>query len=384
MITMQQPRICYIIPSLAPGGTERQLLCILEGLRQTHACSVICTRTAGAWSDEAKRCGAHLVELGTRGGWDVRVRARIRKVLGDLKPHIVQTFLFGLDLPACRAARDAGVPVVVSSRRELAAWMKPRHLHALKRANGLVDCIVANSNAVARYAARIEDLAPDRILVIHNGIDFESIVKEVGSIQMRARLRIPDGKTIIGMLANFSPVKDHDLFLATATILLQRHREIHFLLVGSGPLEGNVQATVRRLGMQDHFTITSTSTDAASLLGIMDVCVLTSLREGFPNAMLEAMALRRPVVAASVGGVPELIDDGVTGLLVSSRDPAEFAAAILRITEDRDLARAMGERAGRHVRETFSAERMVRSYRALYDGLLARAGVTGPCAASAE
>ncbi|MBM3290105.1 MAG: glycosyltransferase family 4 protein, partial [Candidatus Hydrogenedentes bacterium] len=124
--------------------------------------------------------------------------------------------------------------------------------------------------------------------------------------------------------------------------------------------------------------------DAASFLAAMDVCVLTSQREGFPNAVLEAMALARPVVAAAVGGVPELIEDGVSGLLVSARAPSDFAAAIERCLDDANLARALGERARDRVRAEFAIGRMVNAHCALYDELLARAAGVGPCAASAE
>ena len=136
--------------------------------------------------------------------------------------------------------------------------------------------------------------------------------------------------------------------------------------------------------MQEQFTITSSTTGSAALLNAMDVCVLTSLREGFPNAVLEAMTLGRPVVAAAVGGVPELVDDGANGLLVSTRKPADFATAIHRLLDDKAFAAALGERARERVRREFSIDRMVQSYRALYAELLTRAGDATLCAASAE
>ncbi|NUM56840.1 MAG: glycosyltransferase [Candidatus Hydrogenedentes bacterium] len=373
-IAREKPCVCYVIPSLAPGGTERQLLYLLAGLKETHGCTVVCTRAAGAWGEGARATGATIVELNTFGGWDFRIRGRARRVFTEIRPDIVHTFLFGFDLPVNRAAQDAGVPVLVSSRRELAAWMKPRHVRAQRKANALVDCIIANSRAVALFAANQERLEAKRIRVIHNGVGDEFSAIDEDSSQTRMRLRIPPERFVVGMAANFSPVKDHALFLATARILIRQRSDIHFLLVGGGWLENRVRDAVRGDKMQDNFTITSTPTDVARFLRAMDVCVLTSLREGFPNALLEAMALGRPVVAASVGGIPELVEDGVTGRLVTTRDPADFAAAILRIAEDCSEARRLGERARERVQREFSAKRMAGAYRALYEELLNRRG----------
>lgn len=377
----QKPRVCYILPSLNPGGTERQLLYLLEGLRDSHVRTVICTRSGGAWADVARESGATLSVLNTWGGWDFRIGRRAREALHTVRPQILHTFLFGFDLAVCRAARAEGVPVIVSSRRELAAWMKPRHLRAQRKANALVDCIVANSHAVGRSAERREGLDADYIRVIHNGIDADRFVPREAPQKTRARLQIPPERRIVGIVANFSPVKDHALFLSVAGILIHRHDNLHFLLVGDGPLRGEI---ARATGKSDRFTITSTRDDVASLMNIMDICVLTSEREGFPNVLLEAMALGKPVVAASVGGVPELVEDGVTGLLAHTRRPEEFADAIDRLLNDDAKVQSLGARAADRVREEFSTRRMVEAYRTLYAELLARNPCVKSCAASAE
>jgi glycosyltransferase involved in cell wall biosynthesis len=364
-----------VLPSLEAGGTERQLLYLLKGLQESHECSVICTRTGGAWADAARANGARVHELNTWGGRDLRIRGRARTVFQIERPHIVHTFLFGLDLATNRAARDAGVPIVVAGRRELAAWMKPRHVRAQQKANELVDCIVANSEAVADFAAHQEELCRDKIRVIYNGIDAQSFAAKSNPARMRATLRIPDGNRVIGMLANFSPVKDHALFVAAAAVLMQRRQNNHFVLAGSGPLRNEIERDIREKGMQDSFTIASPLDDVASFLGALDVCVLTSQREGFPNAVLEAMALGRPIVAATVGGIPELIEDGVSGLLVASREPSDFANTIARCLDDQPMAKALGIQAQRRVQSEFSVDRMVKGYRALYAELLSHAGL---------
>lgn len=365
-------RICFVIPSLAPGGTERQLLYLIDGLRTTYECVVICTREEGAWAGSARDAGATIHALHTFGGWDLRIQPRASRVFRAQRPRIVHTFLFGLDLSVNRAARRAGVPVLISSRRELAAWMKPRHVRAQRKANELVDCIVANSDAVADFSAQQEEADRNAFRVIHNGIDIESFRPKCDCEEIRKQFGIASHKKIVGMVANFSAVKDHPLFLALATLLFAQHDDIHFLLVGTGPNRENIEAAILAEKMQPYFTIAATEEDAASFIAAMDVCVQTSLREGFPNAVMEAMALGKPVVAANVGGIPELINDGVSGVLVSSRRPEDFAAAVLRCLEDSTLAATLGRAARERIRSRFTVDRMVGSYRALYGELLPR------------
>ncbi|MDZ4857765.1 MAG: glycosyltransferase [Candidatus Hydrogenedentes bacterium] len=366
----RKPGICFVIPSLNPGGTERQLLYLIEGLRTTHDCTVVCTREAGAWADIARQSGATIYELKTWGGWDPRIGMRIRKVLRECKPDIVHTFMFGFDLPINRVARAEDVPVIVSSRRELAAWMKPRHLRRQCAANELADCTVANSHAAAQFAAKLEGLDAARIRVIHNGIDAGALAAQVKPVE----LALPANARIVGMVANFSPVKDHALFVEAASRLASTRSDVHFLLVGSGGLRRNIEGTIQKHGMQSLFNIISTSNECASLLARMDVCVCTSLREGFPNVILEAMALQRPVVATAVGGIPEIIEDGVTGLLVRSRNPRDFASAIARVLGDPALAALLASNAVARVCTSFPIAAMVESHRALYTELLANPG----------
>lgn len=365
-------RICFVIPSLAPGGAERQLLYLIGGLRTTHDCSVICTRDEGAWAGAARDAGAIVHTLHTLGGWDLRIQPRAARIFRAERPQIVHTFLFGLDYAVSRAARHAGVPVLISSRRELAAWMRPRHIRAQRKANALVDCIVANSNAVADFTAQQEEADRNAFRVIHNGIDTRSFQPKRDREEIRKQFGIAPNKKVVGMVANFSAVKDHPLFLAMATLLIARRDDIHFLLLGSGPNREPIEAAIRAETMQQYFSMAATEDDAASFIAAMDVCVQTSLREGFPNAVMEAMALARPVVAANVGGVPELIEDGVSGMLVPSRQPEDFAAVVLRCLDDGAFAARLGLAAHERICSLFTVTRMVDSYRALYDEMLLR------------
>ncbi|GMV92292.1 MAG: hypothetical protein AMXMBFR82_20700 [Candidatus Hydrogenedentota bacterium] len=363
-------RVCYVIPTLQVGGTERQLLALMKGLIRDHELTVVCTREAGALVGDARRIGVYVHELNGGGGWDFTMRRRIRHIFRSHRPDVVHTFMFGFDLAANRAARETGVPVVISSRRQLATWKKPRHVRIQRKANQLVDCIVANSNAVAEFAAAQEGLDLDRYRVIPNGIDADAFVSAADLHQVRLRFKIPFHTQVVGIVANFSPVKDHAFFLAIAEELMRRRADVHFLLVGSGPLRDEVMNRVRKQGWTDRFTRVAAIEEVPDLYKVMSVSVLCSQVEGFPNAVIESMAAGRPVVAAAVGGIPEVIEDGVTGRLVQTRTATAFADAIEQVLDREKESAAMAARAAVYVRNTLNMDRMVDAYRNLYREML--------------
>ena len=365
--------VTYVIPSLSVGGTEWQLIHLMQGLVRDHNLTVICTHHDGALSGDARRLGAAVRVVPVLTGWDPRATARIARVLRGHLPDIVHTFMFGFDFYANRAARSLRVPVVISSRRQLATWKKRRHVWLERKADTLVDCIVANSHAVAQFAIDQEQADPALVRVIPNGIDADRFVAAVDKRQVRVRHKIPFNTRVVGIVANFSPVKDYPLFVAMAEVLLQRRPDVHFLMVGSGQLSGAIERLVERRGLSDSFTRVSTVGERADFYALMNVCVLCSKVEGFPNAVLEAMASGTPVVAATVGGVPELVSDGETGRLVASRDPEDFADAVERVLNHPEAAQIMANSGAQYVRRELTINKMVEGYRALYAELLAKA-----------
>ncbi|PCJ65417.1 MAG: hypothetical protein COA73_02340 [Candidatus Hydrogenedentota bacterium] len=370
---MSRRRICYVVPSLGAGGTERQLLTLIRELSSDCEIMVVCTNSDGAWAGDARRLGKVFV-LNLRGGWDPRMGSKLRKLFRIYKPDIVHSFMFGFDYTVNKAARSESVSVVISSRRQLADWKKTRHIKLQQKANRMVDAIVANSQAVADFAADQEKETVDRYTVIYNGIDSENFVSNADKGIVGKRLGVPDGKQVVGMVANYAPVKDHALFVKMASILCQRRNDIHFLLVGSGPLQDNVNRLIHSEGLTDQFTQLTTISELPDVYHLLSVKVLTSQNEGCPNVVMEAMASGTPVVASAVGGIPELIDDGVTGSLVASRDPEAFADAVEAYLNDVDKAQSVGEAAARSIRERFSVEKMIDDYRGLYAELLTSKG----------
>lgn len=364
----ERPRLCMVIPSLNVGGTERQVRYLVEGLTNDFAIDVVCTREPGTWSKHIQPY-AEVFGLGMKSGWDHRLLFRLVRHFRSRRPDILQTFLFGFDLAANAAARRAGVPVVVSSRRERATWKKGRHVWIQKRANSMTDAIVANSSAVAAFCAEQEGRPLDTYTVIHNAVSPDADPDPL--LDARVEMTVPRSAPLIGMVANFSADKDHALFVAMAERVRARRPDAHFALIGDGPLRPAIQRLAVQRGLADAFRFLGTKDALRPYYEAMDVFVLTSQTEGLPNVVLEAMAYGRPVVASAVGGIPEVISDRVTGVLVASRAPDDFAAAVLELLDHPDDAARMGRQAAVYARERFSTQVMAQAYRALYLRLLA-------------
>lgn len=364
-------RVCYVIPSLSAGGTENQLVNLAKALVRDHEITIVCTRYAGALAGDIRRAGCVIREMGSHSGWDLFLRRRLTRLFRSHRPDVVHSFMFGFDHAVNRAADAVGVPAIVSSRRQLATWKKRHHILLQRRANRYVDCIVANCQAVRDFAIEQEQADPALFRVIYNGIDTDKFKTDANRYTLRTRFKIPPfHTTVVGMVANFSSVKDHELFVKIAQEVAPKRPDVHFILVGEGPLVRNVEKLVLRAELDDRFTHITTLEEIPELHAMMDVSVLCSKTEGFPNVAMESMAAGTPVVASNVGGIPELITDGETGRLISSREPADFAQAIIDLLENPDQSQAIAQRAARYVHGNLSNDRMADAYRALYAELI--------------
>jgi glycosyltransferase involved in cell wall biosynthesis len=237
-------------------------------------------------------------------------------------------------------------------------------------------------NATARLCARLVAVShdtkrayerqgyPQRIEVVHNGVDAPPAHAN-GSL--RAELGIPEGAPLVGEVARLCDVKgQRELIAALAQV-----PDARLVLVGEdleqgGAFRAGLERDAERAGVRDRVVFAGYRPDARALLGELDVFALPSWTEGLPLGVLEAMASARPVVATPVGGTPELVTDGETGLLVPPRDPDALAAALRRLLADADLRRRLGEAGERRAREEFSLDAMCSRVLAIYDEVVAR------------
>ncbi len=365
--------VLQLVNILALGGAEGQFLERLRTLdRHRYRPLVTVLKPEGPHLDELRRLGIEPQPLPLppsfahpSTAWAVaRLAASIRRE----GVRLVHAQDFYTNLLAVPAARLAGAKVIVS-RLDLAHWHGPNRRRALAWASRLADRIQVNALAIQRQLVAEERLEPARIALIPNGIDlarFDARSSEAPA----APLPVPADARVAIVVANLHPVKGQEDLIDALAALAERHPRLHLVLVGEGEQRGFLAARVAGHGLGDRVHLAGHRTDVPALLARAHVLVSSSHAEGLSNSVIEGMAARLPVIATAVGGTPELIADGKTGLLVPPKAPEALARALARVLDDDDLARRLGNAARRFVEQELSVARMARSFAALYDAVL--------------
>ena len=278
--------------------------------------------------------------------------------------HLVHTCELYANVLGLPAAALAGVGVRIGNRRELRTPDKRRaHLTAQRMAYRAAHLVVANSAAAATQL-RLEGVPAARIRVIANGVDCDRFAVPARDRPIRRVVTV----------ANLREEKGHDTLIAAAGLLARRHPGVEFEIVGDGPCRASLVRQANLRGLRKHVHFPGECHDIPARLAAADLFVLPSRTEAFPNALLEAMASGLPVVASRVGGIPELIDSGVDGVLVNADAPEEFAEAIGDLIDRPSLAAALGRAARVKVEQRFGFESMIAGFTQLYlDALEGRA-----------
>jgi glycosyltransferase involved in cell wall biosynthesis len=275
----------------------------------------------------------------------------------------------------CRlAGAFVGKPICVfvihqyASHRYLNAASRTIYLDIERMLDRLTDHYVAVSTATRNEGIRKGIFRDDKVTVIRNAIDLAEF-DERRVTGNREKCGFCADDFIVGTIGRIEKQKGIEYFLRAMAVLSESIPSGKFLVVGEGPLRPEMERLARELGLGQKVTFTGWREDIADLLGCMDVFCLASLWEAFPFVLLEAFAMRKPVVATGVDGVPEVVEDGVTGILVPPEDPESLALGVLRIYRDPDLTRSYGDAGRRRIEELFPIERMVSSFESLILGL---------------
>ena len=235
------------------------------------------------------------------------------------------------------------------------------------------DKLIAVSDEIARKM-KVAGINPEKVHVIKNGINLNRFIKNIGSNSIKESLGIKKEIRVIGTIGSLTKEKGHVYLLKAATNVIERFPEVMFLFVGDGKERINLEKAASKLGIEDKIIFSGMREDVPEILSILDVFVLPSLNEGLPMALLEAQAARIPAVATRVGAIPDVLEDGVTGILVNSKDPEAISEAIIRILEDHDSALSMAQKGFERVRDDFSSEKMASKYLSLYKELIEGTG----------
>lgn len=364
-MTVPVPHVAHIIDELPPDGAERLLADLLRHRSDRFRFSVVCLIRGGGLEQEIRDMGVPVTVMGRRGKFDPGLVWRLAKWLREQRVDVVHTHLFTADSYGRLAARLAGVSAVFSTAHGpvVCEGTVQRAVHWTL--SWISTRVIACSEEVGQVMRRQDHLPANRLEVIDNGINIDRLIGASGE-GVRAEFAIPDDKLLIGVIGRLHPAKGHSDLIAAMVRLRYEEAAPVCLVIGSGELKHELEAETRRVGLEDHVIFTGQRPDVPRLLAALDVLAMPSRWEGLPIALLEAMAMSRPVVATRVSSIPDVIAHEENGLLVPPADPVALAAALRRLLADSALRAKLGQNALETVRQNYDVLRTVRSYETLY------------------
>jgi glycosyltransferase involved in cell wall biosynthesis len=328
---------------------------------------------------ELERSGVEVLRLDRRSSWSVLPWRRLYQHLAAERIDVVHAHMPRASVPGSILARLARVPVVVS--HEHGSWLDGKRVRPFLDRNvvaRLSTTMLAVSEWDRRQLIECEGIPPARIRVLPNGI---APPAEGGRAEL-AELGVPPGGAVIGAVGRLFEVKGYDYLIRAVALLKARGRTVRCVLLGEGPEEQRLKRLIADLGVGQEVRLIGRRQNVAEIVRALDVAVLPSRAEGSPLVVLEYMAVGAPIVATAVGGVPELIDDGVHGLLIPPRDPDALAQAIDRLLDDRALAARLGAAAQERQRAEHDLDMVVSRLEHMYLSLArdSRVVTAGPVA----
>lgn len=357
------------------GGAEKALLELVKRLDKDKYRVIVCSvGQGGPLEPEFKKFADQVAVFPKKFKFDITLIWKVTRLMQQENIDIIQTTLFYADVIGAFAARLTKVPVIISWQTALALPTghlnddKFRHTTSYKYAVRYVDKIIAVSEDIKSFFVEKRGIEADKIITIPYGVDLDLFARRDG-VKKREELHLDPSDPVIGVVGHLSEVKGHTYLIEAAPKICKAFPNVKFVFAGNGPLRENLEVKVKNLNLCSNFLFLGVRRDIPELLNIMDIFVLPSLFEGLPNVILEAMASSKPVVASAVGGIPEAVQDQVTGLLVPSKNSDNLAAAILKLLKNREWATNMGKEGRKRVEAHFSIENEVKKIQCLYDNL---------------
>lgn len=367
-------RILYVSTSTTVGGAEKTLytLATLLDPKRHQVAGVVSVKPEGPYARKLMLQGLHVETLNLLRSPRPGDAARLAEIITRLRPDVVHAVMYQA-IQLCRLAKPK-VPfpfALVSSPR---VHYRTRSVWTLLIDRALKnrdDLLIAECDASREFLVRRLGYAPAKVLTIRNGVDLAGWpVSKVDRQKRRMELRLGSGDLLVGAVGRLDKQKGFATLIEAMSRL--KKTDLRCVIIGEGPERARLEALIRKHELETRVWLYGERTDIAGWLSAFDVSCLPSLWEGLPNTLLEAMALGLPVVASGVDGVPEVVENGKTGVLVPPASPAALAKALKDLADHPERRAALGAAAHAAVMEKFTVRRMMDEYQDAYDAVVSR------------
>ncbi len=356
------------------GGTENQLIKLINGLDKSEFKKhLICFDETDWFQKNCSRfqCDTGVMRINKLAGVHTYVNfVKLVRFIRYYKPDIVHTFFPVGNSLGVLAAHIAGADNILSSRRDYGEWMNRRYLFATRLANRFVKKILVNANSVKELTETSEKVRNGKVEVIYNGIDVKMFNKIQKNLALKETLHIPREDKVIGIIANFRPMKHHETFIKAAKEILTARKDVSFVLIGAGKRKDGLLSLSESLKVGHKMHFTGPQPDVRPYLSFMDVGVNCSEREGLSNAIMEYMAAGVPCVVSRAGGNPDLIIHDVNGYEFELDDHSTLAELVLKLLADEETRQKFIKNSRDRIQNEMSLDRMISNYGTLYKNLV--------------
>ncbi len=374
--TPSKKRILEFSSCAEIGGTQKEILKLLRHFsREKYEFSLCVLLEHGILNEEADKLDLDHTSLNMRGYWDLSAWWKLYRFARDRHFDLMRTYGLKADIIGRIVGKMLRIPVNITSVHSTDPWRRWYHVLLDRQTAGLTDLYLSNSEAGRLAIHQREGIPLEKIFTIPNGIDWQSY-EETNSqasetnVRLRKELNIPSGAPVIGSIANLCKMKGHTIIVDALPLIQQAVPEVKCLFAGTDYLHGRIQAYVREKKAENAVIFTGFRQDVPEMCTLLDIYLLPSEWEGLPTAILEAMAMKKPVVASHVGGIPELVVPGETGILIPPHDPQALADAVIHLLKNPGIARKMGQAGYERARRHFSLDDIVARTEAVYDHLI--------------
>ncbi|RMF69750.1 MAG: glycosyltransferase [Calditrichaeota bacterium] len=368
MATNGKINVLQLVEGMSWGGAESKLAELISHMDRERFNTIVCSLGMGdRIQGRFETLGIPCINLTRRRRLDPKLVLDVAKLIRREKIDVVMTTLFYADVVGALASAISPNKAVFSWETISAPeWLLRRRLLAYRFAMRFCDKVISVSRATARWLVEKRGLREEKVTVIPYGVNLQLFLPE-RNLELRKQLGLPETSLVVGTVARLHPQKGHRYLIEAAGTIVARFPQARFVFVGDGDLRAELEAQVRARNLGENVLFLGFRSDVKDLLRTFDVFVLPSLYEGLPNVVLEAMATALPVVATSVDGTIELVQDGETGFLVPPEDPNALADKIGLLLSDEALRNEMGRKGRARVEREYSLEKQVSSFQELYE-----------------